>query len=105
MFELTNSLSYVVPIMLAVLVGKTVADAIEPKGIYDLVIAWVRLEVSSSDWLIVFSQARRTTISRPQTRAPLGGVPNYRRRMSEYLQPLVDFRILMVYVASRPTIQ
>lgn len=42
MFELTKSLSYVVPIMLAVLVGKTVADAIEPKGIYDLVITYVR---------------------------------------------------------------
>jgi chloride channel 3/4/5 len=38
MFELTNSLNYVVPIMLAVLVAKTVADALEPKGIYDLVI-------------------------------------------------------------------
>ncbi|KAG8987989.1 hypothetical protein FRB90_003038, partial [Tulasnella sp. 427] len=43
MFELTNSLSYVVPIMLAVLVGKTVADAIEPKGIYDLVITLAQL--------------------------------------------------------------
>ncbi|KAG8904478.1 hypothetical protein FRB99_001690 [Tulasnella sp. 403] len=38
MFELTNSLAYVVPIMLSVLVAKTVADALEPKGIYDLVI-------------------------------------------------------------------
>ncbi|KIO28067.1 hypothetical protein M407DRAFT_72341, partial [Tulasnella calospora MUT 4182] len=43
MFELTKSLSYVVPIMLAVLVGKTVADAIEPKGIYDLVITLAQL--------------------------------------------------------------
>ncbi|KAG9009352.1 hypothetical protein FRB94_012169 [Tulasnella sp. JGI-2019a] len=38
MFELTDSLTYVVPIMLSVLVAKTVADALEPKGIYDLVI-------------------------------------------------------------------
>ncbi|KIY46768.1 hypothetical protein FISHEDRAFT_66304 [Fistulina hepatica ATCC 64428] len=38
MFELTNTLTYVVPVMLSVLVAKTVADAIEPKGIYDLVI-------------------------------------------------------------------
>ena len=38
MFELTDTLTYVVPIMLSVLVAKTVADALEPKGIYDLVI-------------------------------------------------------------------
>lgn len=38
MFELTDTLTYVVPVMLAVLVAKTVADALEPKGIYDLVI-------------------------------------------------------------------
>lgn len=36
--ELTSSLNYVVPIMLAVLVAKTVADGLEKKGIYDLVI-------------------------------------------------------------------
>ncbi|EPQ57244.1 clc channel [Gloeophyllum trabeum ATCC 11539] len=38
MFELTDTLTYAVPVMLSVLVAKTVADAIEPKGIYDLVI-------------------------------------------------------------------
>ncbi|KAJ7770176.1 chloride channel [Mycena maculata] len=38
MFELTDSLTYTVPLMLSVLVAKTVADALEPKGIYDLVI-------------------------------------------------------------------
>lgn len=41
MFELTDSLSYVIPVMLSVLVAKTVADALEPKGIYDLVIECV----------------------------------------------------------------
>jgi chloride channel 3/4/5 len=41
MFELTDTLAYVVPLMLAVLVAKTVADALEPKGIYDLVIEYV----------------------------------------------------------------
>lgn len=41
MFELTGTLSYVAPVMLAVLVAKTVADALEPKGIYDLVIEYV----------------------------------------------------------------
>ncbi|CAL1706418.1 unnamed protein product [Somion occarium] len=38
MFELTDTLTYAVPVMLSVLVAKTVADAVEPKGIYDLVI-------------------------------------------------------------------
>ena len=38
MFELTDTLTYVVPVTLSVLVAKTVADALEPKGIYDLVI-------------------------------------------------------------------
>lgn len=41
MFELTDTLTYVVPLMLSVLVAKTVADALEPKGIYDLVIEYV----------------------------------------------------------------
>ncbi|CAE6483643.1 unnamed protein product [Rhizoctonia solani] len=38
MFELTRTMTYVIPVMLSVLVAKTVADALEPKGIYDLVI-------------------------------------------------------------------
>lgn len=38
MMEITNSMNYVVPVMVAVLVAKTVADALEKKGIYDLVI-------------------------------------------------------------------
>ena len=38
MFELTDTLTYAAPVMLSLLVAKTVADALEPKGIYDLVI-------------------------------------------------------------------
>ncbi len=38
MFELTDSLTYTLPVSLAVLVAKTIADRIEPKGIYYLVI-------------------------------------------------------------------
>nr|XP_018261404.1 voltage-gated chloride channel [Kwoniella dejecticola CBS 10117]OBR83562.1 voltage-gated chloride channel [Kwoniella dejecticola CBS 10117] len=38
MFELTSTLNYVVPVMLGVLTAKTVADGLEKKGIYDLVI-------------------------------------------------------------------
>ncbi|GAA6035182.1 hypothetical protein JCM8097_006407 [Rhodosporidiobolus ruineniae] len=37
-FELTGTLTYSVPTMAAVLLAKTVADSIEPRSIYDLVI-------------------------------------------------------------------
>lgn len=36
--ELTASLDYVVPVAISVLIAKTLADAISPEGIYDLVI-------------------------------------------------------------------
>lgn len=36
--ELTATLDYVVPVALTVLVAKTIADALEADGIYDLVI-------------------------------------------------------------------
>lgn len=39
--ELTATLDYVVPVALTVLVAKTVADALEHDGIYDLVIRYV----------------------------------------------------------------
>jgi hypothetical protein len=45
MFELTGTLTYVIPVMLSVLVAKTVADALEPKGIYDLVIECVLISL------------------------------------------------------------
>ncbi|KIK67362.1 hypothetical protein GYMLUDRAFT_37467 [Collybiopsis luxurians FD-317 M1] len=38
MFELTDTLSYTIPIMIAVLCAKTTADALEERGIYELVI-------------------------------------------------------------------
>lgn len=38
MFELTGTLTYSIPVMISVLVARTVADAIQHKGIYDLVI-------------------------------------------------------------------
>lgn len=41
MVELTGSLNYVVPTMLSVLLAKTVADGLEKRGIYDLVIEYV----------------------------------------------------------------
>ena len=35
MFELTGALTYVVPVMIAVMIAKWVGDALEPEGIYD----------------------------------------------------------------------
>ena len=36
MFELTGELEYIVPNMIAILVAKWVADALESEGVYDL---------------------------------------------------------------------
>lgn len=48
MFELTGTLNYVAPVMLAVLVAKTVADALEKRGIYELVIELKKLPYLSN---------------------------------------------------------
>lgn len=48
MFELTGSLNYVAPVMVAVLVAKSVADALEKRGIYELVIELKRLPYLSN---------------------------------------------------------
>lgn len=65
MFELTDTLTYAVPIMLSVLVAKTVADALEPKGIYDLVIELVSSgrPCSYSSQLTKLLQVVATTLS------------------------------------------
>jgi len=42
-FELTGTMTYVVPVMLSVLVAKNVADFFEPRGIYDSVIELAQL--------------------------------------------------------------
>ncbi|CAG8515755.1 4879_t:CDS:2, partial [Dentiscutata heterogama] len=39
MFELTGALTYVLPIMTAIMIAKWVADGIVKHGIYDLLIA------------------------------------------------------------------
>jgi hypothetical protein len=65
MFELTDTLTYVVPVMLSVLVAKTVADALEAKGIYDLVIECVRDSVNHWHINSVFSAFLSCHISTP----------------------------------------
>ncbi|KAI0310925.1 chloride channel [Amylostereum chailletii] len=54
MFELTDTLTYAVPVMLAVLVAKTVADALEPKGIYDQAIELAQLPYLEAKHQYVF---------------------------------------------------
>jgi chloride channel 3/4/5 len=41
MFELTGALTYVLPIMIAVMISKWIGDAIEPRGIYE---AWIHFK-------------------------------------------------------------
>jgi hypothetical protein len=55
--------------MLAVLIAKTVADALEKKGIYDLVIELALLPFgkSKADY-----QSESATLPRFETRVPLG---------------------------------
>jgi chloride channel 3/4/5 len=55
--ELTATLDYVVPVALTVLVAKTVADALEHDGIYDLVIRYVWQYAEISDPISPFTLA------------------------------------------------
>lgn len=74
MFELTDTLTYAVPVMLAVLVAKTVADALEPKGIYELVIEYVLSAFLFSDSLCNHEnfQAVQTPVSKRKAPIPVG---------------------------------
>lgn len=58
--ELTSTLDYVVPVALTVLIAKTVADALESDGIYDLVIKCV---LSASDSTKLYSIARENSMN------------------------------------------
>lgn len=73
MFELTDTLTYAVPVMLAVLVAKTVADALEPKGIYDLVIELVQLPYLEAKHEYIWGEYHITDVVRPLTRQYLTG--------------------------------
>ncbi|WWD19024.1 hypothetical protein CI109_103482 [Kwoniella shandongensis] len=63
MFELTSTLNYVVPVMLGVLVAKTVADALEKKGIYDLVIDLNQLPYLDAKHEYLWGSRRAATIA------------------------------------------
>lgn len=63
--ELTNTLNYVVPVMLAVLVAKTIADGLEKKGIYDLVIDLNQLPYLDSKHEYLWDQRRVVDLADP----------------------------------------
>ncbi|ODN78803.1 hypothetical protein L202_04354 [Cryptococcus amylolentus CBS 6039] len=72
MFELTSTLNYVVPVMLGVLIAKTVADGLEKKGIYDLVIDLNQLPYLDSKNEYLWGSRRASTVadrSTPHLRA------------------------------------
>lgn len=78
-FELTDTLTYAVPVMLSVLVAKTVADALEPKGIYDLVIESVVHEhILSLGLTYMIAQNGATPIPGREAELYLGSRPNQR---------------------------
>ncbi|WVQ81895.1 hypothetical protein IAT38_004022 [Cryptococcus sp. DSM 104549] len=63
MFELTSTLNYVVPVMLGVLVAKTVADGLEKKGIYDLVIDLNQLPYLDSKHEYLWGSRRASSVA------------------------------------------
>lgn len=70
MFELTDTLTYAVPVMLSVLVAKTIADALEPKGIYDLVIELSQLPYLDAKHEYVWGSLQISDVVRPSLAAP-----------------------------------
>jgi chloride channel 3/4/5 len=84
MFELTDTLTYAVPVMLAVLVAKTIADALEPKGIYELAI-----ECATSAYRLAYvlmkMQAFPAPISEREAPIPMGWFHSQRRRTLQSL--------------------
>ncbi|ADV22608.1 voltage-gated chloride channel, putative [Cryptococcus gattii WM276] len=63
MFELTSTLNYVVPVMLSVLIAKTVADGLERKGIYDLVIDLNQLPYLDSKHEYLWGSRRASSVA------------------------------------------
>ena len=88
MFELTDTLTYTMPVMLGVLVAKTVADSLEPKGIYELVIEYADLSVYSLMFLFKEKfQARATPVPERETPICMGRQYHQRCRTSENFSP------------------
>ena len=90
MFEITDTLTYAVPIMLSVLVAKTVADALEPKGIYDLVIEYA-LASKYLHLALILSAAEspNSRTSTPKRRSP-GVMPKSTKWYASFLSVSLD---------------
>ncbi|MCJ1441209.1 MAG: hypothetical protein MMC23_001695 [Stictis urceolatum] len=63
MFELTGELEYIVPHMIAILVAKWVADAIEASGVYDLAQTVLGHPFLDGDHALLLAQRANTTIT------------------------------------------
>ncbi|KAI0798443.1 chloride channel [Irpex lacteus] len=90
MFELTDTLTYAVPIMLAVLVAKTVADALEPKGIYDLVIDVAQLPYLDPKHDYIWVDHHMSDVVNRDVDVIRTDKPNDVKTLRDKLQKLVD---------------
>ncbi|KAJ7680391.1 chloride channel [Mycena polygramma] len=90
MFELTDSMTYTVPLMLSILVAKTLADALEPKGIYDLVIELNQLPYLDSKHEYLWGSLQVNDVTVRDVEAIRLGQPNTVRSLIEQLQALLS---------------
>ncbi|KAF5370652.1 hypothetical protein D9758_001997 [Tetrapyrgos nigripes] len=89
MFELTDTLTYAVPVMLSVLVAKTVADALEPKGIYDLVIDLSQLPYLDSKHEYLWGSLQVGDVTARDVQVIRLDRPNTVRSLRDQLQELL----------------
>ena len=93
MFELTDTLTYAVPVMLAVLVAKTLADSLEPKGIYELVIEYVLLPASTLSRHLQLMNIKAFPAPVPERQAPVPVGYIYRQRCGTLAVALPSFSL------------
>ncbi|KAJ6499237.1 chloride channel [Mycena sanguinolenta] len=89
MFELTDSMTYTVPLMLSILVAKTLADALEPKGIYDLVIELSQLPYLDSKHEYLWGNLRVSDVTVRDAEVIRLSGPNTVRSLINQLQALL----------------
>ncbi|KAJ6593967.1 clc channel [Mycena capillaripes] len=90
MFELTDSMTYTVPLMLSILVAKTLADALEPKGIYDLVIELNQLPYLDSKHEYLWGSLQVNDVTVRDVEVIRLGQPNTVRSLIDQLQALLS---------------
>lgn len=90
MFELTGTLTYSVPVMLSILVAKTIADALEHKGIYDLVIDFSGLPYLDSKTEYIWNGVNVTDAMETEVEVICLDVINTVRSLGEKLDRLAS---------------